>query len=114
MGYAAMLEPADDGSISVWVPDLPGCVSRGDTREEALAAAVLDARHAARAAGAQGFKALGASGGGCVLIVSEADDVSRVVTAVAPYGERLPWRIATTGVAVSPNVPHHQTASDDL
>ena len=38
MGYAAMLEPADDGSISVWVPDLPGCVSRGDTREEALAA----------------------------------------------------------------------------
>jgi predicted RNase H-like HicB family nuclease len=38
MGYIAILEPADDGSISVWVPDLPGCVSSGDTREEALAA----------------------------------------------------------------------------
>ena len=80
-----------------------------------ITTARIDAlEQAARAAGAQGFKALGASGGGCVLIVSEADDVSRVVTAVAPYGERLPWRIATTGVAVSPNVPHHQTASDDL
>ena len=59
-----------------------------------------------------GVKGPGESGGGCVLIVSEADDVSRVVTAVAPYGERLPWRIATTGVAVSPHVPHRQTDSD--
>jgi predicted RNase H-like HicB family nuclease len=37
MEYAVIIEPADDGSISVWVPDLPGCVSTGDTREEALA-----------------------------------------------------------------------------
>ncbi|MFN9972423.1 MAG: type II toxin-antitoxin system HicB family antitoxin, partial [Phycisphaerae bacterium] len=38
MQYTVVLEPADDGSISVWVPDLPGCVSSGDNREEALAA----------------------------------------------------------------------------
>ena len=37
MQYTVVLEPADDGTISVWVPDLPGCTSCGDTREEALA-----------------------------------------------------------------------------
>lgn len=36
MQYTVVIEPADDGSFSVWVPDLPGCVSCGDTREEAL------------------------------------------------------------------------------
>jgi predicted RNase H-like HicB family nuclease len=34
--YTAIIENADDGSFSVWVPDLPGCVSTGDTRQEAL------------------------------------------------------------------------------
>ncbi|WP_373070643.1 hypothetical protein [Gemmatimonas sp.] len=55
----------------------------------------------ARTAGAQGLKALGASGGGSVMIVSDAADVARVVEAVAPFGEILPWRIASTGVEVS-------------
>jgi predicted RNase H-like HicB family nuclease len=36
MQYTVVIEQADDGSFSVWVPDLPGCVSTGDTREEAL------------------------------------------------------------------------------
>src|SRR5262245_29687498 len=42
----------------------------------------------ARAAGAHGGKALGASGGGCVLIISRDDNVDRVttaVTALAPH-----------------------------
>ncbi len=56
---------------------------------------------AARSAGAQGLKALGASGGGSVMIVSDALDTARVVKAVAPYGTVLPWRIATSGVEVS-------------
>jgi len=30
------MEPADDGTFSVYVPDLPGCVSTGRTREDAL------------------------------------------------------------------------------
>ncbi len=34
--YRVILEPDEDG-FSVWVPALPGCVSQGDTREEALA-----------------------------------------------------------------------------
>jgi len=37
MDYMVILEKADDGSYSVYVPDLPGCVSCGDTEEEALA-----------------------------------------------------------------------------
>jgi predicted RNase H-like HicB family nuclease len=35
MEYAVVIEPADDGSYSAYVPDLPGCVSCGDTQEEA-------------------------------------------------------------------------------
>jgi predicted RNase H-like HicB family nuclease len=32
-----ILEPENDGGYCVWVPALPGCVSQGDTVEEALA-----------------------------------------------------------------------------
>ena len=35
MDYLVIFEKADDGSYSVYVPDLPGCVSAGDTLEEA-------------------------------------------------------------------------------
>ena len=37
MQYSVVLEPAEDVTICVWVPDLPGCTSGGDTRDEALA-----------------------------------------------------------------------------
>ncbi len=36
MDYTVVIERADDSSYSVYVPDLPGCISCGDTREEAL------------------------------------------------------------------------------
>ena len=32
-----VLEPSEDGGYTVYVPSLPGCISEGDTREEALA-----------------------------------------------------------------------------
>ena len=31
-----VLEPSDDGGYTVVVPALPGCISEGDTKEEAL------------------------------------------------------------------------------
>jgi predicted RNase H-like HicB family nuclease len=34
--YTVIIEPADDGTFSVYVPDLPGCVSTGRSREEAI------------------------------------------------------------------------------
>lgn len=36
MEYTVIIEPADDGTFSVYVPDLPGCVSTGGSREEAI------------------------------------------------------------------------------
>ena len=35
--YTAVFEREKDGGYSVYVPDLPGCASMGDTYEEALA-----------------------------------------------------------------------------
>ena len=32
--YLIVIETADDGSLSAYVPDLPGCVSCGDTKDE--------------------------------------------------------------------------------
>jgi predicted RNase H-like HicB family nuclease len=37
MHLKVVLEPSDEGGFTVYVPSLPGCVSEGDTREEALA-----------------------------------------------------------------------------
>lgn len=35
MDYVVVIEKADDGSYSAYLPDLPGCVACGDTVEEA-------------------------------------------------------------------------------
>jgi predicted RNase H-like HicB family nuclease len=37
MKYTIVLEQEPDGGFVVTVPALPGCVSQGDTREEAVA-----------------------------------------------------------------------------
>ena len=34
MDYVVVIEQAEDGSYSAYVPDLPGCVSSGDTLDE--------------------------------------------------------------------------------
>ncbi len=31
-----VLEPSDEGGFTVYAPSLPGCISEGNTREEAL------------------------------------------------------------------------------
>lgn len=36
MKLQVILEPSDEGGYTVVVPALPGCISEGDTREEAL------------------------------------------------------------------------------
>ena len=36
MKLRVVLEPGEDRGYTVHVPSLPGCVSEGDTREEAL------------------------------------------------------------------------------
>ena len=37
LNYAVYLQPADEGGFIVSAPALPGCVTQGETREEALA-----------------------------------------------------------------------------
>ncbi len=37
MQLRVMLEPSEDGGYTVTVPSLPGCISEGDTRADALA-----------------------------------------------------------------------------
>ena len=37
MNLRVSLEPSDEGGFTVTVPALPGCISEGDTRDEALA-----------------------------------------------------------------------------
>ena len=36
MKFKVVLEPSDEGGFTVFVPSLPGCISEGDTEEEAL------------------------------------------------------------------------------
>ena len=37
MKLKVVLEPSDEGGYTVYVPSLPGCISQGGTKEEALA-----------------------------------------------------------------------------
>ena len=37
MKTRVVLEPSDEGGYTVTVPAFPGCISEGDTRQEALA-----------------------------------------------------------------------------
>jgi len=37
MKLKVILEPSEDGGYTVFVPSLPGCISEGDTVDEAMA-----------------------------------------------------------------------------
>ena len=36
MKLKVVLEPSEEGGFTVYVPSLPGCISEGNSREEAL------------------------------------------------------------------------------
>jgi len=36
MRLKVVLEPSEEGGFTVYVPSLPGCISEGDTEQEAL------------------------------------------------------------------------------
>lgn len=68
----------------------------------AITTARIDAiEDVARRAGADGLKALGASGGGCVIIFAPDDRVEAVTRAVAPMAALLSWRVDEAGVDVA-------------
>jgi D-glycero-alpha-D-manno-heptose-7-phosphate kinase len=59
--------------------------------------AIMDA---ARHAGALGGKALGASGGGCVLVIARDGREDELARALAPLGERLDFAVDHAGFEV--------------
>lgn len=52
----------------------------------------------ARRTGAVGAKALGASGGGCVLVIADNDRADELRSVLASLGEMLPFSVAMSGV----------------
>ena len=36
MRLTVILEPQEEGGYTIYVPSLPGCISQGETKEEAL------------------------------------------------------------------------------
>lgn len=60
----------------------------------------------AQSAGAIGWKAMGASGGGCVLVLCDVGGVDAVRAAIAPLGTPIPFAIDYVGLAeqVDPSV----------
>jgi len=97
-----MAEALQAGTVS----DLAALVDEHWVHQQSLHPAITTPRIAAieravRGAGATGFKALGASGGGCVLVLAPVGAMPAVRTAAAALGEVLTWRVATSGVIVS-------------
>lgn len=81
------------------------------THQRSLHAKITTARidaiaDAAYSAGALGLKALGASGGGCVIVLAPAGGIDRVANAVSPFAEILPWTVAHEGVRVRDERTH--------
>lgn len=73
--------------------------------QRALHAAIPTARidaivGAAARAGAHGAKALGASGGGCVVAIAREGREHELVDALAPLGKRIAFTVDTTGFNV--------------
>ena len=56
-------------------------------------------------AGALGAKAMGASGGGCVLIIAAPDSVDRIRSAVRPLGEILDFSVDEAGMKIVSQAP---------
>jgi D-glycero-alpha-D-manno-heptose-7-phosphate kinase len=64
-------------------------------------------------AGALGAKALGASGGGCVLAMAREGEEDSLVQALAPLGKRLSYAVDTTGFDVLALLEGQGSSDDD-
>ena len=94
-----------DALLRESVDDLAGLVDEHWALQRTLHPLITTPRidvieKAARDAGARGVKALGASGGGCVIVFVDEDANERVARALAPFATLLSWRVARRGVHV--------------
>ena len=101
-----MRETAEQMSDALAAGDLDGLAALVDEQwmhqrslHPAIPTPLIDVIIArARAAGAVGAKALGASGGGCVLVIARSDRADEVRRTVGGLGELLPFAVAARGV----------------
>ena len=78
-----------------------------------ITTARIDAiEQAAARAGALGMKALGASGGGCVLALARDGREDELARALAPLGERLTYAVDHGGFQVIASMDEHRMADD--
>jgi D-glycero-alpha-D-manno-heptose-7-phosphate kinase len=71
--------------------------------------------HTAERAGALGGKALGASGGGCVLLIAEDGREDELARALAPLGERLAWTVDSVGFEIVAVLDEqHELSNEEL
>jgi D-glycero-alpha-D-manno-heptose-7-phosphate kinase len=99
----AMIQALRGGDID----DLARLVGEHWTFQRSLHPAITTERIEAimdqgRRAGALGGKALGASGGGCVLLIASDATVDAVRRAVTPLGELVAFAVDESGVTTSP------------
>ncbi|MEO6525654.1 MAG: hypothetical protein ABIP93_03435 [Gemmatimonadaceae bacterium] len=73
--------------------------------------AIVDA--AARA-GALGVKALGASGGGCVIAIAEDGREEELAHALAPLGERLSYSVDSRGFQIVAMLDEHHDSDEQF
>jgi D-glycero-alpha-D-manno-heptose-7-phosphate kinase len=97
-----MIETLEAGDVGA----LGALVGEHWTHQRALHAAITTERIDAimergLAAGAIGGKALGASGGGCVVLIADAEASDRVRAAVEPLGELVPFEVDESGLVAT-------------
>jgi predicted RNase H-like HicB family nuclease len=95
MHYVAIVEEEDGKAVGVWFPDLPGCLSAGDTLDEAMlnAAEALELWAEAMIETGQDIPAprsLADLKGDCEV----ADDLRRYMVALIPFPPGLRQRAA--------------------
>ncbi|MEP6689813.1 MAG: hypothetical protein ABJD07_01585 [Gemmatimonadaceae bacterium] len=98
----SMIEALEHGSID----DLGLLVAEHWTHQRAMHPTITTlgierVMEAARAAGALGGKALGASGGGCVVVIAPENEADAVRAAVGTVADVLPFTIDRDGLAVA-------------
>ena len=104
MRYSVILVPDDSGRISVSLPALPGCVSVGTTREEALAHAreAIDASLRAETAGGHApppeTRAIVAAG------VAEALEIVEDRRVAGELPEDRPHELSVVSLDIQPSV----------
>lgn len=98
MEMAATLRSADLDSLGALIGEH---WSRQRALHPSITTPRIDAiEEVARRNGALGMKALGASGGGCVMLVATEDGEEWLARALAPLGERLAFSVDQSGFEV--------------